>query len=702
MIILLHLPKVLLCLISLTMISGCHRSKAPTVQIPDTSQSQDTAEIEYYNSLKAPAWTVEMGVGMDAFKLTSDAEHTLESTILNNSSTATISFWLKPETNIPGLPLLSVVNEAGEILKLTNLTQRDDGTLQGMALQMKAEGQEQWLLSNSEFTLNTHRYNHLMLVLSGTQAAVYLNGRLAMNGDLGATVNQIEKSWLVVGKDGIAYGACMEGQFQDFRIRRQALSAEEAAAEFELFYPEVLLSEITIPNSDDLQDTLTLYPQLDNQYDAVWTSSKPEFLKIENNQGKITVPTAEQGDQQIILTLSAQVNGRRYQREFPVTVKALTPKTLIMRDRQALITNTGYLMNAETPLPAAGENGSIIEWTVTEGEVRIENNQLIKNNPGTERVPARLRAQLSLNGETTSESISVTVLDPYAGYVLSYFNGDLGKEGGKLALSTDGLHWTDLNDGKTLIKASEGTGRVRDPFIGRAKDGSFIILATEGYDNPSIYIWKSQDLTDFGTAVRKQIAWFDRGLYSTGQRAWAPEMTYDSETDQFFIYYSDAGDAKSGSIFAVRTTDFETFTYPESLFNPGYKVIDGTILRMHGRLWMLYKDEREAAQTIFYAAADHLSDGFLKRFDELFIYNRKYIEGPFVLPVLNEPGSYYLYVDNYPNQRFYVAKFSQLGDEADFRWLNEDEYALPNEDVRHGSAIAVTQKELDRLRTAYQ
>lgn len=702
MIILLHLPKLLLCLISISLVSGCHRSGSQAVQIPDTSQAQDTAEIEYYNSVKAPAWTVETGVGTDAYKLTSDAEHTMESTILNNSPAATISFWLKPETNIPGLPLLSVVNDAGEILKLTNLTQRDDGTLQGMALQMKAEGQEQWLISNSEFTLNTHRYNHLVLVLSGTQAAVYLNGQLAMNGDLGASVNQIEKSWLVVGKDGIAYGACMEGQFQDFRIRRQALSPEEVAAEFELFYPEVLLSEITIPGSDDLQDTLTLYPQLDNQYDAVWTSSKPEFLRVENNQGTITAPTAEQGDQQVILTLSADVNGRRHQREFPVTIKARTPKTLIERDRQALMTNIGYLLNAETPLPSAGENGSVIEWQVTEGQVRIENGQLIKNDPDEERVPAKLTARLSLNGETGSQTISVTVLDPYAGYVLSYFNGDLGSEGGKLALSTDGLHWTDLNGGKTLLKASEGTGRVRDPFIGRAKDGSFIILATEGYDNPSIYIWKSQDLTDFGSAALKQIAWFDRGLYSTGQRAWAPEMTYDPETDQYFIVYSDAGDAKSGSMFAVRTSDFESFTYPESLFNPGYKVIDGTILRMHGKLWMLYKDEREAAQTIFYASADHLSDGFQRRYDELFIYNRKYIEGPFVLPVLNKPGSYYLYVDNYPNQRFYVAEFSQLGDEADFRWLAQDEYELPNEDVRHGSAIAVTQKELDRLRAAYK
>ncbi|WP_448911109.1 hypothetical protein, partial [Holdemania massiliensis] len=117
--------------------------------------------------------------------------------------------------------------------------------------------------------------------------------------------------------------------------------------------------------------------------------------------------------------------------------------------------------------------------------------------------------------------------------------------------------------------------------------------------------------------------------------------------------------------------------------------------------WMLYKDEREAAQTIFYTSTQDLNQGFTRRYDDLFIYNRKYIEGPFTLPSLHEPGVYYLYVDNYPNQCFYVARFSQLGETADFQWLAEGEYTLPNEDVRHGSAIPVTQKELDRILQAY-
>ena len=694
------LNKMILSLLSLCLLGGCQKNPK-TTHVADTSLAADTAEVEYYNSTKAPEWTWREGIKRDAYLLTSDAEHTMESTILNGSDTATLSFWIKPSTNVPDLPLISVVNEQQEMMKLTNLTAREDGTLQGMALQMKAEGQEQWLISNSEFTLNTHRYNQIVIVFEGTQATVYLNGQAAMTGQMGASINQIEKSWLVVGKDAIAYGDCMEGQFQDFQIRKKALSASEIEDEFDRFYPEVLLSEITIPNAEDLRENPTLYPEVDSQYEAQWSSSNPAFLKVENNEGVITVPTPEQGDQQITLTLSTKIKNRQFQRDFPITIRAQTPATRLLRDVKALPITMGTLLNAGSPLPTVGENDSVIEWKVVSGEIRLENNVLIIIYPYDVRVPGQLEATIRQGDEQVTVMIEAVVLDAYAGYILSYFNGDLGKETGKLAYSLDGLHWTDLNQGQAILTSKLGTGRVRDPFIGRDAEGQFVILATEGYDNPSIYVWKSEDLVNLSDHGLHRIAWFDKGLYSTGSRAWAPEMTYDPVAGEYVIYYSDAQDPKSGSMFAVTTQDFETFTYPKSLFNPGYKVIDGTILRMHGQYWMLYKDEREAAQTIFYAGTQDLTAGFTRRYDDLFIYNRKYIEGPFTLPSLHEPGVFYLYVDNYPNQRFYVARFSQLGEDADFEWLAEGDYTLPNNDVRHGSAIPVTQKELDRILQAY-
>lgn len=688
--------KIALCVVSLCLGTGCQSRQAVT---EDHSYTQDTAQVEYYNSLKAPAWTIEEGIGMDAYVLSSDAEHSMSSRILQQEEAATISFWLKPQLNLPGTPILSLVNAQGEIMKLTAMTQQEDRQ-QGMALQMKADGSEQWLLGNLEFTLNTYRYNYIVLVFSGSQATVYLNGQQAFSGDLGQPLSAIESSWLVVGKDGVNYGQCMEGTFQDLKIRSTALSGDAVWEEYRLFYPEVLLDELTLPDLDDLQEDLVLYPELGNEFPAVWTSDNPELIRIENNRGIVRVPEGEQ-DQTVTLSVSAEVEGRHYERDFTAVVRADTPQTRVDRDFNALQRELGAWLNAQTPLPQSGEYGSQIDWQVTSGEVMIRDHSLIKTNPDQERTPAVLTATIHQQQVSRTLQWEGIVLDRFEAYILSYFNGDLGEESGKLAYSTDGLHWTALNDGQPVLTSSLGTGRVRDPFIGRDKNGDFIITATEGYDNPSIYLWRSRDLIDLSNHSLQRIAWYDNGLNSSGQRAWAPEVVYDRESGQYSILFSDTLREKSGAIFAVTTPDFQTFSYPRALFQPGYAVIDGTLMQAEGRYWLLYKDEREAAQTLFYASASSLSDGFVRRYDEQFLCRQKYIEGPFVLPPLNATDPFILYVDHYPQQQFLAARFTRLGENPDFSWLDESEFHLPEQDVRHGSAIAVTAKELDRILAAY-
>lgn len=78
------LNKMILSLLSLCLLGGCQKNPK-TTHVPDTSLATDTAEVEYYNSTKAPEWTWREGIKMDGYLLTSDAEHTMESTILNGS-----------------------------------------------------------------------------------------------------------------------------------------------------------------------------------------------------------------------------------------------------------------------------------------------------------------------------------------------------------------------------------------------------------------------------------------------------------------------------------------------------------------------------------------------------------------------------------------------------------------------------------------
>ena len=98
----------------------------------------------------------------------------------------------------------------------------------------------------------------------------------------------------------------------------------------------------------------------------------------------------------------------------------------------------------------------------------------------------------------------------YSAYLFAYFKGEGLSQGEQIyfAVSRDGLHWTDLNDGNPVLVSSMGEKGLRDPFIMRSADGEkFYVIATDlkinGNGNwsaaqttgsKSIMVWESSDL----------------------------------------------------------------------------------------------------------------------------------------------------------------------------------------------------------------
>src|SRR6187402_1051569 len=101
--------------------------------------------------------------------------------------------------------------------------------------------------------------------------------------------------------------------------------------------------------------------------------------------------------------------------------------------------------------------------------------------------------------------------DATVGWVLSYFGPEQSAAADSLhlAYSTDGRHWTRLGSGGPAYQLTGmGTNHVRDPFILRKRDGSFVYLATDWtlsnddanyWHNPSskILLADSKDLLAF-------------------------------------------------------------------------------------------------------------------------------------------------------------------------------------------------------------
>ena len=71
----------------------------------------------------------------------------------------------------------------------------------------------------------------------------------------------------------------------------------------------------------------------------------------------------------------------------------------------------------------------------------------------------------------------------YSGYAMAYFTESpsmtAANYGLHLAVSSDGLNWTPLNQNNPVATPTLGSGGLRDPFILRKQDGTFVVLATD-------------------------------------------------------------------------------------------------------------------------------------------------------------------------------------------------------------------------------
>ena len=93
------------------------------------------------------------------------------------------------------------------------------------------------------------------------------------------------------------------------------------------------------------------------------------------------------------------------------------------------------------------------------------------------------------------------------GYVMSYFTETPQMQGANyglhLAVSRDGLNWTPLNQNQPVATPTAGTMGLRDPFLFRKQDGTFVVIATDlfgtdfGQTNQFLHVWDSVNLTSF-------------------------------------------------------------------------------------------------------------------------------------------------------------------------------------------------------------
>jgi hypothetical protein len=287
-------------------------------------------------------------------------------------------------------------------------------------------------------------------------------------------------------------------------------------------------------------------------------------------------------------------------------------------------------------------------------------------------------------------------------WVFSYFL-DNGQDGMHLAYSRDGLKWTPLGGGRPYLSPTVGGRLIRDPCIILGPDRIFHAVWTTGWYEQGIGIAHSRDLIDWSEAAFLPVMAHER----QAANAWAPEIVYDEETSQYLIFWattipgrfpatddsgsiSKAGVALNHRIYRTTTRDFKEYTRAELFLDPGFNVIDATIVRDGARLLMFLKDETlrpNARKDIRLAAADHALGPYV--LEPSPISKENWVEGPTAFRA--GPDMVVLF-DAYTRKRYEGVKSRDL---KTWTALGAELEMPPG--ARHGTACAVPERILDGL-----
>jgi len=288
-----------------------------------------------------------------------------------------------------------------------------------------------------------------------------------------------------------------------------------------------------------------------------------------------------------------------------------------------------------------------------------------------------------------------------APWLFAGFKGN-GEEGVYYALSLDGYHWTIANQDRPVFHQNQRNELMRDPFLQRGPDGTIHLVWTWSWNSPTVIGHATS--TDFiHWSAHQQLNVLANEPAAIN--AWAPALYYDTAKKHWLIFWSSTipgrfpGDNSGDNnlnhrIFSTTTTDFKTLTPAKLFFDPGYSVIDATILKTGSTYNLIFKDERKTPlKKVLQTAAGPTLEGPWSNISPPI--SEPWSEGAAIIPV---PGGYLAYYDHYVKPQHYRALFS-----PDLKtWTDAtDRIAFPDK-LRHGSFLQITPAEYESLNNLQQ
>ncbi|MDB4582885.1 glycoside hydrolase family 43 protein [Draconibacterium sp.] len=282
-------------------------------------------------------------------------------------------------------------------------------------------------------------------------------------------------------------------------------------------------------------------------------------------------------------------------------------------------------------------------------------------------------------------------------YLFSYFMGN-GEDGLHLAYSYDGLEWRALNDNQSFLTPEVGKDKLmRDPCVILGTDGKFHMVWTVSWGEKGIGYASSDDLIYW--SEQKYIPVMEHE--PEARNCWAPEVFYDKASKQYMLFWSttipgrfsetdDQGDSKyNHRMYYVTTKDFVEYSETRLLYDQGFNVIDGTLVKENEKYTLFLKDETRhpAEKNIRIATSMELAKNYSKPTKP--ITGDYWAEGPTPIKI----GEYWLvYFDKYRKHNMGAIRSKDLKNWEDI----SDKISFP-EGTRHGTVLKVDISVLEKL-----
>lgn len=224
-------------------------------------------------------------------------------------------------------------------------------------------------------------------------------------------------------------------------------------------------------------------------------------------------------------------------------------------------------------------------------------------------------------------------------YMFSSFH-EPANEGLRMLYSKDGYHWNDLDT--VLLKPAIGAQKImRDPSIVQGPDGIFhLVWTTEWRGGNGFGHASSKDLLHWSEQQYMPVMANERSVVNV----WAPELFYDDEQQQYLIVWASCipgryergieEDSNNHRLYVTTTKDFKSFSPAKLFLDPGFSVIDATIVKRATKDYVLVlKDNTRPERDIKVAFADDPM-GPWKKISKPF--TAKFTEGPSVIKLKDE------------------------------------------------------------------